>query len=101
MGRLIAGLHTGHNDGTGGHGVNKCKGVRHLVLQLRYESFEHSTSQGPCLRRSGLVPLRQGGIGRLLFHGFFVKHNIEKQWENFILPPQPKTFSTGSQATLW
>ena len=69
--QMIAGLHTGHDAGTGGHGVNRCKAVRHPVLQLCCEFFEHAISQGLCLRWSGLVALGQGGISPLLFHSFF------------------------------
>ena len=93
MGWLIAGLHTGRDDGTGGHGVNKCKGVGHLVLQLGYEFLEHATNRGLCVRRFGLVALWQGGIGPLLFHNFFVKHNIEQLWNP--PPPPPHIFYTG------
>ena len=60
--------------------------------------FENATSQLICLTRSGLVALGQGGIGPLVFHILYVKHNIEKLW-NFISPP-PETFSTRSQAAL-
>ena len=40
VGQLIAGLHTGQDDGTRGHGMNGCEGVRHPVFQLGYEFFE-------------------------------------------------------------
>ena len=73
--------------------------AKNPVLRLGYEFFEHATSQGLCLRRSRLAELGQGDIGPLFFHGFFVKHNIEKPWY-FIPPPPPQTFSTRSQATL-
>ena len=41
---LIAGLHTGHDDGTEGHGVNGFERVRHLFLYLAKELFEDGTS---------------------------------------------------------
>ena len=86
MGQLITGLHTEHNDGTGGHGVNRLKGVRHALPQVGNKLFKNATSQLICLTRSGLVALGQGGIGPLFFHILYVKHNIEKLW-NFIPPP--------------
>ena len=46
------------------------------------------------------MALRLGAIGPLLFHGFFVKYNIEKVWK-FIPPPLgPRAFSTPFPATL-
>ena len=92
MGQLIAGLHTGHDDGTGGHGVKRLKGVRHALPQVGNKLFESATSQLIYLTWSGLVALGHGGIGPLFFHILYVKHNIEKSW-NFIPPPPRRRLS--------
>ena len=88
VGQLIARLHTGHDDGTGGHGVTRRKGVRHPLPQVSNKLFENATSKLICFARSRLVALGQGGIGPLLFHIVYVKQNIEKLW-NFTPPPPP------------
>ena len=90
MGRLIARLHTGHDDGTGGHGVNTLKGVRHALPQVGNKLFENGTSRLICLTPSGLVALGQGGIGLLFFHILYVKHNIEKLCN--CIPPRAPDF---------
>ena len=68
VGYLIVELHTEHDDGIGGHGVNKLKGVKHALPQVGNNLFENATSQLICLSRSGLVAPGQGGIGPLFFH---------------------------------
>ena len=89
VGHLIAELHTGHDDGSGGHGVNRLKGARHGLPPVGNKLFEKATNQLICLTRSRLVALGQGGTGPLFFHILYVKHNIEELW-NFIFPRRPR-----------
>ena len=61
LGHVIAGLHTGHDGGTGGHGVKSLKSFRHALPQVGIKLFENATSPLMCLTWCALIALGQDG----------------------------------------